>query len=117
MAGRESKRLRGKAPGKGKKVASSRVKRSPASRQRKGSRASADTSDRGGSLARGVPEAARRAPLIGEHTDEILGRLDIPVLTGLTIGHTADQLTLPIGVMATLDADKGQLTIEEAATT
>ena len=53
---------------------------------------------------------------LGEVLDEILGRLNIPVLTGLTIGHTADQLTLPIGVMATLDADKGQLTIEEAAT-
>ena len=43
--------------------------------------------------------------------------LKIPVLAGLTIGHTADQATLPLGVRATLDADKGQLTIEEAATT
>ena len=53
---------------------------------------------------------------LGEVLDEILGRLQVPVLSGLTIGHTADQLTLPIGVTATLDADKGQLTIEEAAT-
>ena len=53
---------------------------------------------------------------LGEVLDEILGRVSVPVLTGLTIGHTADQLTLPVGVMATLDADKGQLTIEEAAT-
>jgi muramoyltetrapeptide carboxypeptidase len=49
--------------------------------------------------------------------DEILGKLKIPVLSGLTIGHTADQLTLPLGVMASLDADKGELVIEEAATT
>ena len=54
---------------------------------------------------------------LGEVLDEILGRLNVPVLSGLTIGHTADQLTLPVGVTAILDADKGQLTIEEAATT
>ncbi len=39
-----------------------------------------------------------------------------PVLSGLTIGHTGDQLTLPLGVLATLDADKGELVIEEAGT-
>jgi muramoyltetrapeptide carboxypeptidase len=50
----------------------------------------------------------------GEVADNILGGLKIPVLSGLTIGHTADQLTLPLGVMATLDADKGELTIEES---
>lgn len=51
---------------------------------------------------------------LGEILDNILGELKIPVLSGLTIGHTDDQLTLPIGVMATLEADKGELTIEEA---
>ena len=51
----------------------------------------------------------------GEVVDDILGRLDIPVLSGLTIGHTDDQATLPLGVMSTLDADKGQLTVEESA--
>lgn len=54
---------------------------------------------------------------VGEVVDEILGRLNVPVLSGLTIGHTTDQLTLPLGIQATLDADKGTLTIEEAATT
>jgi muramoyltetrapeptide carboxypeptidase len=53
---------------------------------------------------------------IGEIVDRILGNLNVPVLSGLTIGHTDDQLTLPLGVMATLDADKGQLILEEAAT-
>ena len=52
-----------------------------------------------------------------EVVDRILGGLKIPVLSGLTIGHTSDQLTLPLGVLAELDADKGTLTIEEAATT
>lgn len=51
-----------------------------------------------------------------EVVDRILGDLRIPVLSGLTIGHTDDQLTLPLGVMAALDADKGTLTIEEPAT-
>jgi muramoyltetrapeptide carboxypeptidase len=51
---------------------------------------------------------------LGEVVDAILGDLKIPVLSGLTIGHTTDQLTLPLGVMALLDADKGELTIEEA---
>jgi muramoyltetrapeptide carboxypeptidase len=51
---------------------------------------------------------------VGETVDNILGQLKVPVLSGLTIGHTADQLTLPLGVMATLDADGGTLEIKEA---
>jgi muramoyltetrapeptide carboxypeptidase len=50
----------------------------------------------------------------GEVLDNILGKLKVPVLSGLTIGHTADQLTLPLGVTATLDADNGTLEIKEA---
>jgi muramoyltetrapeptide carboxypeptidase len=53
---------------------------------------------------------------LGEVLDNILGSAGVPVVTGLTIGHTSDQMTLPLGVMATLDADRGELTIEEAAT-
>jgi muramoyltetrapeptide carboxypeptidase len=51
---------------------------------------------------------------LGETLDNILSQLKIPVLNGLTIGHTTDQLTLPLGVMATLDADNGTLEIKEA---
>jgi muramoyltetrapeptide carboxypeptidase len=36
-------------------------------------------------------------------------------LKGLTIGHTTDQLTLPLGVMASLDTEKGELVVEESA--
>ena len=54
---------------------------------------------------------------VGEVVDEILGRLHVPVLSGLTIGHTDDQLTLPLGVMAELDTDKGELVVEEAGVT
>ena len=52
---------------------------------------------------------------LGEVIDAMLGDLKIPVLSGLTIGHTTDQLTLPLGLMASLDADKGELNVEEAA--
>jgi muramoyltetrapeptide carboxypeptidase len=51
---------------------------------------------------------------VGEVVDNILGGLKVPVLSGLTIGHTNDQLTLPLGVAATLDATAGTLDIREA---
>jgi muramoyltetrapeptide carboxypeptidase len=51
---------------------------------------------------------------LGEVVDNILGKLKVPVLSGLTIGHTSDQLTLPLGVTAALDADNGILDIKEA---
>ncbi len=51
----------------------------------------------------------------GEVVQNILGGLDVPVVTGLVIGHTDDQLTLPLGVEAELDADAGTLTILESA--
>lgn len=48
---------------------------------------------------------------LGEVLDNVLGDLNIPVLYGLTIGHTSEQLTLPIGVVAQLDADSGVINI------
>ncbi len=53
----------------------------------------------------------------GEVVDQILGKLNVPVLSGLTIGHTSDQATLPIGVAATLDATRCELSVDEPATT
>ncbi|MBS1709116.1 MAG: LD-carboxypeptidase [Armatimonadetes bacterium] len=41
--------------------------------------------------------------------------LGVPVLTGLPIGHVADKLTLPVGAMAVLDADKQTLSVVEPA--
>ena len=51
---------------------------------------------------------------LGEVLDNILGGLRVPVFTGLTIGHTADQLTLPLGVQATLNADEKTLELKES---
>jgi muramoyltetrapeptide carboxypeptidase len=52
---------------------------------------------------------------LAETVDNLLGDLGIPVLSGLVIGHTADQLTLPLGIRATLDAGRGTLRLDEAA--
>jgi muramoyltetrapeptide carboxypeptidase len=51
---------------------------------------------------------------LGEVLDNILGAARVPVFTGLTIGHTADQLTLPLGVTATLNADEKTLDLKES---
>ncbi len=52
---------------------------------------------------------------LGEVIDYLLGDLGIPVYYGLSFGHTIDQVTIPLGVTASLDAAKQQLVIEEAA--
>ncbi|MDQ3322938.1 MAG: LD-carboxypeptidase [Acidobacteriota bacterium] len=51
---------------------------------------------------------------LGETIDNIFSALKIPVLSGLTIGHTNNQLTLPLGLTATLDAANGTLDIKES---
>jgi muramoyltetrapeptide carboxypeptidase len=73
-----------------------------------------------------------RAVVFGEMTDcvqhaeqgyqiqdvlaECTAGLGVPVMFGLTSGHSPrGNLTLPLGVMATLDADRGVLMIDEAA--
>ena len=50
----------------------------------------------------------------GEILDRQLGELKIPVFSGLTFGHTSDQLTIPFGIEAEMDSEKGTLTINEA---
>jgi muramoyltetrapeptide carboxypeptidase len=52
---------------------------------------------------------------IAEVLSAIIGPARVPAFGGLTIGHTIEQLTLPLGIMATMDADRGDLVIEEAA--
>lgn len=45
-----------------------------------------------------------------------LGSLAIPAISGLAIGHGDQQLTIPLGVHAYLDADSQSLVLTEAAT-
>jgi muramoyltetrapeptide carboxypeptidase len=51
---------------------------------------------------------------LNEVFDDVLGSLKIPVFSGLALGHTDDQLTVPLGVQARLDATACTLTILEA---
>ena len=52
---------------------------------------------------------------LGEVLDRVFSRVKVPVFHGLLIGHTADQITLPLGVLASMDADRKELIIEESA--
>lgn len=46
---------------------------------------------------------------------DLLGPLDIPILGELGFGHGPDPLTVPLGVMAELDASAGTLTLDHPA--
>lgn len=46
--------------------------------------------------------------------DHVLADLNVPIVSGLVFGHTEDQFPLPLGVMATLDAVKATVTVEES---
>ncbi len=47
--------------------------------------------------------------------DERLGLLKVPVVVGLPFGHVPQNATLPVGLKATLDAERGDLIIKEPA--
>jgi len=51
---------------------------------------------------------------LGEVLESVLGDLKIPVVYGLTFGHTSDQLTIPIGVEAVIDSDNQKFEILES---
>ncbi len=46
---------------------------------------------------------------------EYTANSDFPILTGVDFGHTAPQLTLPIGIQASLDSQQDRFSIDEAA--
>jgi muramoyltetrapeptide carboxypeptidase len=48
--------------------------------------------------------------------EELLEPLGIPVIAGLPIGHGKHHATVPIGALATLDADAGTLVVDEVVT-
>lgn len=50
----------------------------------------------------------------GETLDDLLGDLPIPVLYGYTFGHVSNQITIPVGVRAELDADSQVFSIIES---
>jgi muramoyltetrapeptide carboxypeptidase len=46
---------------------------------------------------------------------EVLGSLGLPILDDLGFGHGQDPITVPLGMLAELDADAGTLTLERPA--
>ena len=44
---------------------------------------------------------------------EVLGRVGVPAVYGLALGHEVEKATLPLGVKAVLDADRGRLIVPE----
>ena len=52
---------------------------------------------------------------LDEQFDDILGDLKVPVFSGLALGHTDEQLTVPLGVTAEMDADSCTLTVSQTA--
>ncbi len=52
---------------------------------------------------------------LGEVYDNVLKEVITPAFYGLLFGHTADQLTIPLGVSAVMDADECVLKITESA--
>ena len=52
---------------------------------------------------------------LGEVLDLYFKKLNKPSFYGLMIGHTSEQLTIPIGISAKMDADLGFLEINESA--
>ena len=49
--------------------------------------------------------------------EELLAPLGVPLIFGLPIGHGKHHATVPLGALATLDADAGTLVVEEVVTT
>ena len=46
---------------------------------------------------------------------DVLGDLGVPILGDLGFGHGEDPITVPLGVLAELDADAGRLTLDQPA--
>jgi muramoyltetrapeptide carboxypeptidase len=62
-------------------------------------------------------EAKGNSFTLNEILADRFASLGVPALAGLSFGHIEQKLTLPIGVMATLDADAGTLALDEPAVT
>ncbi len=48
--------------------------------------------------------------------EEVLAPLGLPLIFGLPVGHNKHHATVPLGALATLDADAGTLVVEEVVT-
>jgi muramoyltetrapeptide carboxypeptidase len=55
----------------------------------------------------------RLARTLDDVLREVAAALDIPCIAGIPMGHVDDQWTVPLGAIATLDADTLTLTVEQ----
>jgi muramoyltetrapeptide carboxypeptidase len=60
------------------------------------------------------PAGAAGSVSLTDVLNERLGDLGIPVLGGLSIGHGDPNIAVPLGTLATLDADAGTLVVAPA---
>ena len=63
------------------------------------------------------PEHEDRSLTLRQVIEEVVLPCGKPVLSGYMIGHCSPKVTIPLGVQATLDANRALLTIDEAALT
>ena len=61
------------------------------------------------------PEYPDRCLTFRQVIEEVVLPAGKPVISGYMIGHCSPKITIPLGVEATLDADKGLVILEEAA--
>jgi muramoyltetrapeptide carboxypeptidase len=66
--------------------------------------------------ARGKHSGTTQELSIEDVYEELLLPLGVPVIAGLPIGHGKHHATVPVGAMATLDADAGTLVVDEVIT-
>jgi len=74
-----------------------------------------DRLDRLSALVIGEIEDCGEEEIINSLLEERLGGLNIPVVTGLPVGHGVENISLPLGLPALLDTERMLLKIEESA--
>ena len=68
-----------------------------------------------GKCAKCLAEEPQKAFTLHEVILQHIKPLGIPAFYGAMIGHIENKLTVPLGIKATMDADKGILSLEESA--
>jgi muramoyltetrapeptide carboxypeptidase len=61
------------------------------------------------------PAASDGEPSVEDVVRELLTPLGVPMVLGLPFGHGRENWTLPLGIRARLDADRGALALLEPA--
>jgi muramoyltetrapeptide carboxypeptidase len=67
-----------------------------------------------GKCAKCLAEEPQKSFTLAEVIDQHLKPLGIPVFFGAMIGHIENKLTIPLGISASMDADKGTISLKES---